>query len=1020
MLAAKAKGEPRRRRRAFERMAAAEKVATQENTMVAEQGGFHPTDPETDARPIKKTREISNNSPPSSPGSLSVRGALPEAHSARNPSKRDRTGSKRVDKVDNPEDAPRESVTGHSESRPAMDNASAGRGEVPMDEVPMYTNETPEEGERSEHPRRRPRPQTRARETPEVESTPDSGYTLKEDDKGNTPGEKAPPQGLGHVLNDENLWSFDKIEQSDTERGTKLSGEKGSDTQDGINAGASRTGGSDDSGRGIQDGRREKEGQGSVQGGSGKEKQGDSNIKESGDAQQANDQSRSGPKPTERPPLPSPTSNAGRKSVPPTDDGGNGKSTDQTKLQDDVENSKGPDNAKTSDTPNPPKTTKDAKENAINDDKPGQAEDPDEPFVANHRAKKDVRVGKDNGDKRKNRTKKEKAQIRAKEDDGDLVGAADGEETAVESGSKEKKKKKQKKVSVSDEDRDEVGLGEESRTRKDDGEKKKKERKGTHKGKEPIAEGDEQGQDGEEARQKGFNVNVDVNAADVVNEVSKHRKGDGRSIDPADEDASPTLQNANVSQDGQEADPDTRDSAPTGRDESSGDAAGDGSSEFKHEARSELRIAKKDKPSGKRVDSTGQFEDIDLNDDVQGRKTRSRDVENNLTSSNMDIAVESEKAFSFRSTTWWTLRQTGHVLRHSPFLSLITLAAIVAWVEGTRQIANVIVLASGGSVTGISPTAHVKRGMNADLEFTSEKVQSNESIKGWSVQGLFIVLNCWIFVSVLIVGLLFNWAVKSADKQPGDRSWWRYPEMSLTWLAGGDKGKDAWWRHPGRTLWTLVLVFEPILMGAKLSGPITFARRAGWYTYARITLFLGQAITTILLVRQAMSLVYLVTSGSPTTFSALPDLKSSETALVQAAKAIPASYALIALFLLLGICILTQSFACYALFNPRARPRGKNNSTIILMLQLIASVVIISAFFGIMYFFGEITSFASNTGVQAVVYGKNFVIANLIIMVSAPALGWSLVIIWRVVGKMRSGRGDGGPNWGCATLDCSV
>jgi len=869
-----------------------------------------------------------------------------------------------------------------------------------MDEVPIYTNETPEEDQRSEHPQRRPRPQARPRETLEVGSTPDPGYTLEKDDMGNTSGERAPPQGLGHVLNDENIWSFDKVEQSEAETATKRSGGNATNTQDGINAGPSSTGGSNESGRMTQ-GAGAKVGKQDQRSFKGASEKGDSEVKVSGDARLANDQPQSGRKPTEQSPLASPTSNAGRKPVSPTDDGGNGKPTDQKKSQDDVKNPKAQDNVKITDTSDPSKTAEDAEDKAINDDKPGQAADPDESFVANHRAKakKGVRVGKDkangNDTKKENSTEEMKARRKAKK---------------VE-------KKKKKKVSASDEDGDQAGLGKGSQTREDDaGTKKRKKRREDHRGKESNAKEDVQGQDGEEARQKGLNVNVDVNAADVVSEVSKHRKGD---VGSAGEEASPDPQNATNPQDDQEADPATGDTAPTRRDKAPGDATGDGSSSFKYEARSGGNRVK-NKLRGKRVDSTGHPEDVDLNDDQQGRTTRLHDVEDTRFASNIDTSASPDKAFSFRSTTWWTLRQTGHVLRHSPFLSLITLAAIVAWVEGTRQIANVIVLASGGSVTGVSPTALAKRGLNADLEFTSEKVQSNESIKGWSVQGLFIVLNCWIFVSILIVGLLFNWTVKSADKKPGDKSWWRYPKIFLIWLAGGDKGKDAWWRHPGRTLVALVLVFEPILMGAKLSGPITFARRAGWCTYARITLFLGQAITTILLVRQAMSLVYLVTSGSPTTFSTLSDLKSSEKALVQAAKATPASYALIALFLLLGICILTQSFACYALFNPRARPRGKNNSTIILMLQLIASVVIISAFFGIVYFFGEITSFASNTGVQGVVYGNNFVIANLIIMISAPALGWSLMIIWRVVGKMRSGSGDGGPNWGCATLDCSV
>ena len=625
-------------------------------------------------------------------------------------------------------------------------------------------------------------------------------------------------------------------------------------------------------------------------------------------------------------------------------------------------------------------------------------------FVAQHRGGKPGRVPKSDKDK-KERKKKEKKEKREDQEGEDGIESLAAGEKVTDGGEMitdgEVKKKRKKKKSEGTED--DQGAKEDRRARR-------KERKDKRDAKGQI-EAAEDGDEGERNAQRGLNIDVDVNAADVIETVLDHRDDDKE--DTSDE-APPDHRQSDAPVPAESTDPGRPDPArkQTGQDDR--DDPNNDSTAFRHEQRSKRKANdERSKTNNNRQDG-GRFEDVDLGDAKSGNTRPGVDVEKQDDRPGYSRS-EPNKAFSFRTTTWWTLRTTGHVLRRSPLLSLLTLVAVVIWVEGSRQLANAAFVASGGSA--ISSSTPAKRSLDADLKFAGENVKVKSAIEGWSVQGLFVVLNCWIFLSILIVGLLFNWAVKSATSKEGatSRSW-------FSWMSNTKEG--VWWRHPRRSFVQaslgLLHFMEPLLMGAKATGPITFLRRAGWYTYLRVFLFLGQASTTIILVRQCISFTYLVATGSSTTFSKLPDLQRTEGALAGAATAISPSTALIALFLLFGVSVPSMSFACYALFNPRSPASGKTKSgTMILLFQLIASVVVVTSFFGIMYFFGEITSFAAGSGVEGGVYGKNFIIANVIMLVFTPALGWSLMIMWRVVKQVKPG-GDGGPNWGCAGLDCTA
>ena len=363
------------------------------------------------------------------------------------------------------------------------------------------------------------------------------------------------------------------------------------------------------------------------------------------------------------------------------------------------------------------------------------------------------------------------------------------------------------------------------------------------------------------------------------------------------------------------------------------------------------------------------------------------------------------------------LRKTALVLRHSPLFSLLTLATIAVWIEGSRQFAALLIL-STETAAGSGPS---KSGLPPDLVVTESSARSLLVKANLSATGLFFIVNLFNFICALLVGLALNMAIGRADRQsPKEKEQAKEKDGKAVTPAAKE---DAWWRNPIYTITKLLSGFKVLLMGAQGHGPFTLLRQCSWKTYLRITLFITQLVLTVLLFRQVMSFVYFASVGGTTPFQSTPDIVVSANALSKAAQAISPSTAFLGIFVLVGIVIITLASSWFALLNPRPS-RTSSQSTggddtpnarsprLVLMLMLVAAVVITIIFLGIMYFFGQISTYTTgslpSSMSSAAGMGKiNLWGANVIFLIFVPFVGWSVVIYWQSIKMLGSTLGFG-------------
>jgi hypothetical protein len=310
---------------------------------------------------------------------------------------------------------------------------------------------------------------------------------------------------------------------------------------------------------------------------------------------------------------------------------------------------------------------------------------------------------------------------------------------------------------------------------------------------------------------------------------------------------------------------------------------------------------------------------------------------------------------------------------------------IVLWAEGSRQIGNMISLSAATSSSAIT-----KRGTNPDLEVSTKLTNDLLQTTSFSPAGLFVLLNIFMFASCLLTGLFLSLALGKANGDPS-----------------GSNSKAQWWRHPTRPLKLALMglsrVVSPLLMGSRLHGPQTSLRRSSWKTCLRFFVFALQTVITLLLLRQAISFMFLVNSTSGT-YSDLPDISSGRSAISSIAKDISPGMALVILTLLLGVAIITLTAGWYALMNPRLQwPRftkirqdtgSKGDVRMILILKLVGAFTIILTFAMLCFFFGQVTKYAQDANIPSGTYNINLLAANGIMGMFALPVVCSLLVIW--------------------------
>lgn len=334
------------------------------------------------------------------------------------------------------------------------------------------------------------------------------------------------------------------------------------------------------------------------------------------------------------------------------------------------------------------------------------------------------------------------------------------------------------------------------------------------------------------------------------------------------------------------------------------------------------------------------------------------------------------------------LRKTAHVVRHAPIFSFLTMATVTVWIEGTRQLGNMVILSStSGSA---APT---KRAEDPDLEITTDITTDLLKQKTLNPTVMFFLLNLFIFLGVFLTGLFLSLAVGRENGEQRRRTgepWYKHPTRPFRRAARG-----------------LFHGLSPLFMGASIHGPRTILHHSSWKTFVRIFLFTLQGVVTLLLLRQAISFMFLVNNGD-SSYSDMPDIEQTKS-MSEAAQAISPGTALFPFALLIGISVFALAAGWYALLHPRSSwtsPGGrfanlKAGPKMMQVLKVVGAIVILGTFVGIMVYFGEITTYAMGSDVPMGTYDINLLAANGIIFVFVIPIGWALLVLWDMLGDLR-------------------
>ncbi len=268
--------------------------------------------------------------------------------------------------------------------------------------------------------------------------------------------------------------------------------------------------------------------------------------------------------------------------------------------------------------------------------------------------------------------------------------------------------------------------------------------------------------------------------------------------------------------------------------------------------------------------------------------------------------------------------------------------------------------------------------------------------------GIFVLLNLWSIMCIPTVALLMSSAISGASrpikKNPG--AWWRNPAQSTKAALKS-------------TILTLHSILHIIMMDAHPHGPKALWRKAKLNTYFLTSIFLFELIIIVEVLRQALSLAYMVTTGSPKSLDQLPDLNFTASALSKSAQAMKPGTIFCILNGLLPLSVLTLSASWSALlhpikkWHPTENPQyAKNNQArskglakpwsagCLSSVQLISAVIISTAFIAVLLFFSTVM-----TDIKERV--SNFVGANMVFGLLLPGMGWTLEVFAELLGKVK-------------------
>lgn len=359
------------------------------------------------------------------------------------------------------------------------------------------------------------------------------------------------------------------------------------------------------------------------------------------------------------------------------------------------------------------------------------------------------------------------------------------------------------------------------------------------------------------------------------------------------------------------------------------------------------------------------------------------------------------------------VKASWHILKTAPVWSFFTAAALAIYIEASRQLFEMLSVAARTTVLTKRATSN---SIPVDLSITQSWFSDLVKNLSFDPIAFFAFISMWSIICIPIMGILIHNTLNVAA-EPKRTSYWKQ-----MWRNFKEYGQGS---------------LQVLIMGRHFSTPRVFWRRSTRWTYLRILIFSIQLAGIVLIIRQAMSLIYMVGTGSSTSFSNLPDVASSQKAIKEAAESLDAEGVFVILNFLFFLFLLTIAGSWHALLHPRTGSLSRKSPSktadkksdngrqgqfylpgVRTALKWLFILVIIVAFTASLLYFRNIASYiAQQSGDKAnsdvVILGVNFIF--MILMAAMGYVVHELDKIW--IGRLK-GKYWGKSGKGFRLLDC--
>ncbi|WRT64745.1 uncharacterized protein IL334_001679 [Kwoniella shivajii] len=271
-----------------------------------------------------------------------------------------------------------------------------------------------------------------------------------------------------------------------------------------------------------------------------------------------------------------------------------------------------------------------------------------------------------------------------------------------------------------------------------------------------------------------------------------------------------------------------------------------------------------------------------------------------------------------------------HILKYAPLWSIMSATAFIIYVEVSRQLFAMLSISTGS--TTLSKRGSVES-LGYDLGITGTWFSNMFKSIGIESESFFVFLSLWNVICILILAILTSVTLDAASTP-------HHQEDSKTRLWRWVKG-------------IITSTTRVVLMDRHLHSPRKVFSRAGPMSVIRFIVFGCQIVGTMFIFRQIMSLAYLKSNGSKTTFSTLPDVTVTQNSLASLAEKMSTGSTFTIVNILFCLLMLNLALSWYSFLHPRKKAWKHSRS----VTKWIAISMITATFTICLIYFQEIANY---------------------------------------------------------------